>query len=91
MEKELTEEEIYNNQLWDLPIFEIKIGGVKDGLSYRVGQTQKIKGKQFIISDIIRKVIDQEVLYLVFGKDEHDDVKTLKLSSGIPVYITFEV
>jgi len=91
MEKDLTEQEIYDQKLWDLPIFEIKIDGIKDGLSFRIGQPQRIKGKQFTVSDIVRKVIDGEVLYMVFGRDEDNEVSLLKVSSGLPVYITFEV
>ncbi len=90
---DLTEEEICNLKIWDLPIYEIKIGGVKDGLSYRLGQKRVINDKTFEVSDIVRQFIDEERLYIVFGTnvDNREEIKPLKVSINNSIYITFKV
>jgi hypothetical protein len=84
------------NEMWDLEIYEIKIGGVKDGLSYFQGQVLRkyINGRSNppiarVITHIIRDVVDNEVQYQVYSADinNEEDIQLEKVSIGLPVYL----
>jgi hypothetical protein len=85
-DSETSSTEVAKSKMWDLPIFEIKIGGSKDGLGFRIGQTHR----DHVICDIIRDVINNEVVYQIFGKKD-GKIKLMKASSGLGVYLTFSV
>lgn len=88
-------EMVEDKQMWDEEIFEIKVGGVKDGLSYRVGQvlTLRVGGETIrrVIDNIRRVVIEEEVVYQVFTCNEKkEDYQITKAFIGLPVYFTFK-
>jgi len=79
-------DQISKQKIWELPIYEIKYVDPIKGMSFRVGQHHR----GHTINSIIRDVIDGEVLYLVFGEKD-GETKLLKSTSGIAVYLTYEV
>jgi hypothetical protein len=87
---------INKNEMWDLEIHEIKIGGTKDGLSYFVGQVLKkfINGRsnppiKRVITHIIRDIIDGEIQYQVYSADIYNkqDIQLEKVCIDMPVYL----
>lgn len=86
-------EQTMANKMWDLPIFEIKMGeDPKTAMSFRVGQRQLINQEELYITNIIRKKIDGENWFLVFATPTNDknDYRLVKAWSGDNTYITFQ-
>ena len=88
-----------NSGIWDLDIYEIKIGGVKDGLSFRLNQviTKFVNGRDKApikrrVSDIVRRVIDNEIQYQVYTRclEDDDDLQVEKVSIGNSIYLTMK-
>lgn len=84
--------------LWEEPIYEIKVDGVKDGFSYRLGQVVNLRPEGIqsnpvkrIISDIVRKVIDGEVVYMVITTNEEgEDHAVIKAFINQKIYVSFK-
>lgn len=88
---ELTEAEISKRKMFELPIQAIKYIDPFKGLSFRVGQPLTINSVELKLSEIVRDVVDGEVIYMVFAKDKEGIESLIKYSSGIPVYITLDI
>jgi hypothetical protein len=85
--------------MWDLEIFEIKIGGIKDGLSYRLGQVitkylnrDRSKALKREVTCIRRRVVEQEIQYQVFTTclENREDTQLEKVSIDNPIYLTMK-
>ena len=89
---------VQDKEMWDEEIFEIKVGGI-NGLSFFVNQVLKIypNGRakppvQRIVSNILRKEVEEEVVYQVFSTNmDGEDPRIQKVFIGLPVYITFKI
>jgi len=85
--------------LWEETIHEIKVDGIREGFSFRLGQVLKIRPFGFngdevkrIVSDIVREKIDGEIVYQVITTDMNNENHAVtKVFIGLPVYITFQV
>jgi hypothetical protein len=92
------EDIVRNIEMWDEEIHEIKVDGVKEGFSYRLNQVLSIyengRGNpptKRVISNILRRRIDGEVVYQVYTtNEEKEDYKITKVFINLPVYITFK-
>lgn len=85
-------EKILAKKMWQLPIFEIKMGiDPKTAMTFRVGQTSAIKGVEHTITNIVRHVVDGEKWYLIFALPEgsQDEYRLIKSWDGV-AYLTFE-
>ena len=82
--------------MWDLPIAELKVGGI-NGISFRrnqsFGKRKPLVGSEIIVTEIRREIddLDEEVFLVFAKKDDEDRDVLLKVSKGIEVYVTFDV
>lgn len=82
-----------NSEVWDLDIFEIKIGSI-DGLSFRVGQQMTIKGIRRIVTSIEKVFVEDQPQYQVFVSDDIEggtNPKLAKIAENLPVYLTMDI
>ena len=82
-----------SEKIWDLDIYEIKLGGV-NGVSFRIGQTFVLKNVKRIYTSIIRDLnLHGQEIFMVFSApvDEERNESLTKLSKGEPVYIVFDI
>ncbi len=82
--------------MWDLPIAELKVGGI-NGISFRrnqpFGKRKPAVEVEIVVTDIRREIDDlDEEVFLVFARRDNEDRDVLlKVSKGNEVYVTFDV
>lgn len=86
------------NPLSDIEFHSICIGEVGKGLQYTIGQKMTIRGKECVVSDIVRDEnayqYHGEVPYMVYANfvEEGENVKKcIKISIGQPIYISTKI